>query len=86
MTAGLPYVDHFRTRVLQDAFAEAEAAYWRRRAEAFENAAPRAGDFAGAATEAELDEQARRCTEAAVACRGRALTLVETPMRAVAAA
>jgi len=32
------YLDHFRARVLQDALNEATAAYWLRRAEAFENA------------------------------------------------
>ncbi len=29
------YVEHFRARVLQDAFNEATAAYWTRRAEKF---------------------------------------------------
>lgn len=38
---GLPFdlaehVEHFRARVLQDALAEATAAYWERRAETFE--------------------------------------------------
>lgn len=43
------HVDHFRTRVLQDAMTDATADYWRRRARSFEAALPRPGDFTGGA-------------------------------------
>lgn len=38
------YVEHFRRRVLQDALAEATAAYWRRRAMAFAQVGTPAAD------------------------------------------
>lgn len=39
--------DHFRARVTQDAFNDASATYWRRRAATFEAARPRPGDWIG---------------------------------------
>ncbi len=63
---------HFLHRVLQDAFADASAAQWLRRAEQLEAARPRPGDFTGRATPAELAERSRRLTAAAEACRARA--------------
>jgi hypothetical protein len=66
------YVDHFRRRVLQDAMAEATNNYWQRRADTFERARPRPGDFRGQATDADLAEADRRCAAAALACRQRA--------------
>jgi len=63
---------HFRCRVLADALSEATRDYWRRRAEAFEDAAPRPGDFPGRATPEELRAARRRCLDAAAACRARA--------------
>ena len=59
-------------RVLTDALAEGTDAYWLRRAEVFELAAPRPGDFNGRATRAELVERAERCRSTAAACRARA--------------
>lgn len=59
-------------RVLTDALAEGTDAYWQRRAEAFEKAAPRPGDFNGRATPAELAARAERCRATAAACRARA--------------
>lgn len=70
------HVARFQARVCQDAWAEAWSVYWVRRAETFEAAAARPGDFTGQATEAEQDERARRIVETAVACRNRA-TLVD---------
>ena len=69
----IDHIDHFQRRVIQDALLDGSAAYWRRRAEAFEWARPRPGDFAGRATQAELAEIDRRCVTAAEACRARAL-------------
>lgn len=66
------YIAHFRARVLQDALAQATAAYWRRRAEVWEAARPRPGDFTGAATTEELAEANMRCAATALACRQRA--------------
>lgn len=68
----LSWVDHFRRRVLQDAYAEASAAYWRRRAQQFEAARPRVGDFPGQATAADLADQDARLAASAAACRHRA--------------
>jgi hypothetical protein len=46
--AGLvAHVEHFQHRVIQDALAEATAAYWRRRADQFDAAQPRPGDYLG---------------------------------------
>jgi hypothetical protein len=66
------YVDHFRARVLQDALAEATAMYWRRRAETFAAARPRAGDFQGTSTDEQLAARDRRLAATAQACRSRA--------------
>lgn len=67
------HVDHFQRRVLREAIYDATAAYWRTRAEAFEAARPRPGDYRGRATDLDLREADRRCREAAEACRTRAL-------------
>ncbi|MGI8702382.1 MAG: hypothetical protein ACR2JU_14495 [Nocardioidaceae bacterium] len=66
------YIDHFRARVVQDAFAEATGDCWRRRAEALEAARPRRGDFNGHATRADLQLRYDRLTELAAACRAAA--------------
>lgn len=60
-------VEHFRARVVQDALAEALAMQWERRAAVFMAARPRAGDFNGNATAAELAARAARCTAVAEA-------------------
>lgn len=80
------HLEHFRRRVLTDALLEGTCAYWIRRAEAFENAAPRAGDRPGQATEADLDEQAHRLTATAIACRQHAQILRDTGLDAAAQA
>lgn len=66
------HVEHFRARVLQDALNEATASYWLRRAEAFEAARPRIGDFHGQATPEHLRAKWDELTEIATACRNRA--------------
>ncbi len=66
------HIEHHRTRVLQDALSEATAAYWRRRADTFEWARPRAGDFRGRATVAALNARDARLAATAESCRRRA--------------
>lgn len=66
------YIEHFRRRVLQDALAEATANYWRRRAETFDAALPRAGDFTGRATSDDIERRRYRVAASALACRQRA--------------
>lgn len=73
------HVENFRRRVLQDALLEAEAAYWLRRAEAFEAARPRPGEYVGQATPLELAARDDRLVTTALACRRRAqLALLQT--------
>ncbi len=66
------HVEHFRERVLADALAEATSIYWNRRAESFEAARPRVGDYRGRATVGDLKARDRRCARTAEACRHRA--------------
>jgi hypothetical protein len=65
-------IDHFRARVLQDALTEATAAYWLQRANQFEAAAPKLGEFHGTLTRDELNEASTRCYATAQACRAHA--------------
>lgn len=59
-------------RLLTDALNEATRAYWLRRAETFEAARPRPGEFHGRATRADLSARWQRLTAIAQACRARA--------------
>jgi hypothetical protein len=68
-------LDHFRARVLQDALTEARADQWLRRAQQFENAAPRKRDFRGNASDQELLDAYERCGAIAAACRAHAQLL-----------
>lgn len=70
------YVDHFRRRVLADALQEATAAYWRHRADAFDAALPRPGDYAGMATPQQIEAQRDRIAASALACRQRAVFML----------
>ncbi|GAB6983519.1 hypothetical protein [Nocardioides pyridinolyticus] len=72
MTELAAFIDHFRQRVLQDALTEATATYWLRRAEQFEAAKPRPGDFHGLLTPAELSAKWSELDSIARACRVRA--------------
>lgn len=66
------YVEHFRARVLQDAFNEAKSSYWLRRAQQFEDARPGIGDFHGNQTTDQLRARWYELTGIATACRNRA--------------
>ena len=65
-------VAHFNARVLADCLAEATSSYWQRRAEAFEDAAPRSGDYSGQSTPEDRSAARERCLNTAAACRARA--------------
>lgn len=65
-------LEHFQHRVLQDALNEATATYWLKRAEDFERARPRPGEFRGQARAEDLAEADARCAAIAQACRERA--------------
>lgn len=66
-------VTAFRARILADAFLDASAIYWLRRADELEAAAHRPGiDFPGTATPEQLAIQRHRCFRDAAACRHRA--------------
>lgn len=69
---------HHVGRIVQDCMTTASAAGWRRRAETFEQAAPRPGDFPGRASPAELEERRRRCLATAAAARRHAALLAGT--------
>lgn len=62
-----------RASVVVDVFRMASRDYWMRRAEEFEAAKPRVGDFHGQATREELSAAWQRCHRIAEACRQRAL-------------
>lgn len=68
----LDHLDHFQHRVVQEAFADAQAGYWLRRAADFEAARPRAGDYRKHVPTEELRQRDRRCAAIAQACRDRA--------------
>lgn len=68
---------HFAARVVQDALAEASAAYWLRRAEAFEAARPCHGDFHGQATREALHARYDLLTQQVAACRAAAHVFTE---------
>lgn len=59
-------------RVLTDCLNEATRAYWLRRAEQFEAARPRPGDFHGQSTLEDRRRRWRELTAIANACRARA--------------
>lgn len=65
-------LDHFVLRLLTDTLNEQTSRYYLKRAEDFENAKPRPGEFHGNRTPEQLREQWRRLDEIARACRARA--------------
>lgn len=76
--APVDHIDHFQRRVMQDALLDGTAVYWRRRADTFEWARPRPGDYLGRATADEVAARDARLAEAAEACRKRgAVALVD---------
>jgi hypothetical protein len=70
-------LDHFQARILQDALTEATSAYWRRRAEDFEAAAPKPTDHNGNASPEQLTDALVRCLTTAVACRRHAELIMQ---------
>jgi hypothetical protein len=69
--------EHMVHRLVQDAFAEYSPRAWTSRAEAFETAAPRPGDFVGWATHGDTEDQRQRIASVALACRRHAQLLSE---------
>jgi hypothetical protein len=74
------HVDHFQRRVIADAVLDASATRWLKRAEEFEAARPRHGDFHGQATREQLHARWDELTEIAKACRAKAALLRELDM------
>jgi hypothetical protein len=65
-------LDNFARRRIEDALADGMPATWLRRAEMFEWAKPRPGEYFGQATQLELRRRWRELDEIARACRSRA--------------
>jgi hypothetical protein len=90
MTASLrrlvDHVEHFQHRVIADAVLDASATRWLMRADEFEAARPRHGDFHGQATREQLRARWAELTEIANACRAKASLLREEGMFDVLAA
>jgi hypothetical protein len=68
---------HLAARVLQDALTEATAEYWLHRADQFEAAAPKLGEYHGHATQEELNEAWTRCRATAAVCRRHAELIMQ---------
>ena len=64
--------ESFVGRLLQDVMADASRAQWLKRAEQFEAARPRLGEFYGQSSPEQLRERWLALTEVARACRARA--------------
>jgi hypothetical protein len=73
-----------RLRVTQDVMLTGTATYWRRRADTFDWARPRPGDYTGQATAGDLRDRDQRLAEAAAACRAHANGLDADGLGAVA--
>lgn len=65
-------LDRIAYRVVQQAFTDALRWSWEQRADEFEAARPKRGEFHGNATREELLDRDRRLAEIAQACRNRA--------------
>lgn len=70
-------IEHFRARVLMDCLLQATSEYWLRRAEDFEAALPRVGDYPGRATPEERAQCMARNAQLAINCRRHATLLAE---------
>jgi hypothetical protein len=64
--------EQLRLRAVQQAILQAQAWWWRWRAEQFHQARPRNNEYHGQATMAELWEAWNRCNETAQACLNKA--------------
>lgn len=65
-------LEHFGSRVVQEAFMTGRQSFWRRRAREFEAAMSRPGDYRGEATAADVAAMDARLAAVARACRARA--------------
>jgi len=67
------YLNHFHERVLTDALAEMTADYWLRRAEQFQAAMHKPGDFVGLCSTEQIEANNQLLAAKAEACRNRAV-------------
>ncbi len=65
----------FAADFIKDLVSGAWADQWRKRAETFEAAAPRPGDFTGRASSKDLEDRRTGLRETALACRNRAAVI-----------
>ncbi|GAB3267347.1 hypothetical protein GCM10027425_33880 [Alteromonas gracilis] len=79
-------LDRFAIDLLADSLAGGERIYWERRAEQFEQARPRVGDYPGRTTLEERRQHYRDLTEVAKACRARATISTDLEQRRTEAA
>ncbi len=75
MTKPPDFATAYAGRLLMDAWQDASAKQWSRRAAQFDAVATRPGDFLGQSTPEQRRERAERCAAAAQACRNRAAYL-----------
>ena len=68
--------EQLRRRSVQQTISQAQAWWWRWRAEQFDQARPRPSDFNGQATPADLAAADERCRGVAEACLGKAALIV----------
>src|SRR5829696_7912199 len=68
--------EQLRRRSVQQAISQAQAWWWRWRAEQFDQARPRPSDFTGHASVEDLAATDKRCREVAQACLNRATLIV----------
>jgi hypothetical protein len=66
------HLEHFSRRFVQEVIEDATAAYYLKRAQAFEAAKPKPDDYHGKASREDLRAQWLRLDELAKACRARA--------------
>ncbi|WP_028701977.1 hypothetical protein [Acidipropionibacterium jensenii] len=59
-------------RLLQDALTDGDVHYWQRRAQQFEDARRKPGEYVGKTTQAEREARDRDLAETALACRAKA--------------
>lgn len=76
-------VDQFVRRLLVDSMLEATRRYWLDRAETFEAAQSRVGDFTGLATPEQIQAQDERLSAIAQACRNAAFLCEHEDFRSI---
>lgn len=76
-------LDQFVRRLLVDCMLEATRQYWLSRADTFERAKSRVGDFTGLATAEQIQAQDDRLTAVAQACRNAASLCEHEDFRSV---